>query len=92
MRRWRFTLFDLFVITLGVAVGLGYSRLPGTRWAEAMLVSCMLWIVVGMVQHARNGLAVWRACQNCEPERRHGAALSLARPVAVIAMVGAARL
>jgi hypothetical protein len=90
MRRLRFSVFDLFVVTLGVAGGLAYHRLPGVGWSDALLVMCAAWIVVGMVQQARSAAALWRSFPSADRELRNGAALALARPIAVIAMLTAA--
>src|SRR6478672_303316 len=90
MRHLRFSLFDLFVITLGVAAGLAYHRLPGVGLSEALLLMCATWIVVGMVQQMRNACDVWRSVASEHRDLRTGAALALARPVAIMAMLAAA--
>src|SRR5262245_42709907 len=90
MRGIRFSLFDLFVITLGVAAGLAYHRLSGVRWTDALLIACAAWIIVGMVRHTRSAFRVWRSLPSADRETRTGAALALARPIAVVAMLAAA--
>jgi hypothetical protein len=90
MHRWRFSLFDLFIITLGAAAGLAYHRLPNVPWTDALLIACATWIVVGMVQQMRSALGIWRSLNTADRELRHGAALALARPIAAIAMLAAA--
>lgn len=90
MRVLRFSLFDLFVITLGVAAGLGYHRVSGVRWTDAFLVSCATWIVVGMAQQTQSAYLLWRSIPKADHQTRNGAALALARPIAVFAMFAAA--
>jgi len=90
MRRLRFSLFDLFVITLGVAAALAYHRVSGVRWTDAFLALCSVWIVVGMAQQARSAYLIWRGISIGDKELRNGAVLALARPLAAIAMFAAA--
>src|SRR6478736_5009088 len=90
MRGLRFSLFDLFAITLGIAAGLAYHRLSGVRWTDAFLVSCATWILVGMAQQTQSAYAVWRSPRNADRHARNGGALALARPIAVFAMFTAA--
>src|SRR5437867_1137227 len=90
MRRIRFSLFDLFVITLGVAAGLGYHRFPGVRWADAVLVSCTAWVIVGMVQQMRTAWLAWRDLPGDDRQLRSGAMLAVLRPLVVVAMIAAA--
>src|SRR5438874_5348723 len=90
MGRLRFSVFDLFVITLGASAGLAYHRLPGVGWSDALLVMCATWIVVGMVQQARSAYDIWWSVSGADRELRNGAALAVARPIAVVAMIAAA--
>ena len=90
MRRLRFSVFDLFVITLGVAAGLAYHRVPGVSWSDALLLMCATWIAVGMVQQMRIAYVVWSSLPDADEELRNGAALAMARPIAVVAMLAAA--
>ncbi|HEY2410802.1 MAG TPA: hypothetical protein VGI40_01085 [Pirellulaceae bacterium] len=90
MRRLRFSLFDLFVVTLGVAAGLAYHRVPDVGWSDALLVMCATWIVVGMVEQSRSAYVTWRVVPRADRELRNGAALAMARPLAVVAMLAAA--
>jgi hypothetical protein len=90
MRRLRFSVFDLFVVTLGVAGGLAYHRVPGVGWFNALLLMCATWIVVGMLQQMRSACATWRAIPIADRELRNGAALAVARPIAVVALLAAA--
>jgi len=90
MRRLRFSVFDLLVITFGVAAGLAYHRLPGVGWSDALLVTCATWIVVGMVQQMRSAYGAWRSIPSADRELRTGAALAIARPIAVVSLLAAA--
>ncbi len=90
MRIVRFSVFDLFVITLGVAVGLAYHRLSGVRWTDAFLVCCATWIAVGMVQQTWSAFVVWRSLAAADSFICNGAVLAMIRPVAVLAMFAAA--
>ena len=51
-RAVRFTLLDLLVLTFGVAVGLGWLRLPGASSPEALLAAVSAFIAIGLAQQA----------------------------------------
>src|SRR5262249_36670858 len=65
-------------------------RVSGVRWTDAFLVSCATWIVVGMTQQTQSAYLVWHSIPKAEHQTRNGAALALARPIAVFAMFAAA--
>src|SRR5581483_12236185 len=90
IRVLRFSLFDLFVITLGVAAGLGYHRVSGVRWTDALLVSCATWIVVGMAQQAQRAYVVRRSLPKADYFNRNGSGFYVARSIAVFLMFAAA--
>jgi hypothetical protein len=90
MRRLRFSVFDLFVVTFGIAAALAYHRVPGVPWTDALLVMCATWVVVGMVQQALAAYGVWRGVPIADQELRNGAMLALVRPIAVVGLLAMA--
>lgn len=55
-RAVRFTLLDLLVLTFGVAVGLGWLRLPGASSPDALLAAVSAFIAIGLAQQAHEEL------------------------------------
>src|SRR5262245_41838409 len=50
--RLRFSIRGIFILTLGVAVGLAWRRVPGASVPDALLGALATWISIGMIQHA----------------------------------------
>jgi hypothetical protein len=66
---FRFSIGGLFVLTLGICVGLAHWRLPYGSAASAMLIACGAWLVIGLTAEAVQGLKRLKGAKDSPPER-----------------------
>jgi hypothetical protein len=50
--RFRFSIRGIFILTLGVAVGLAWRQVAGSSIADALLSAFAAWLAIGMFQYA----------------------------------------
>jgi hypothetical protein len=82
-RRLRFSIRGIFILTLGVAVGLAWRRVPGASVPDALLSALATWFAIGMVQYAaRKGLCARDT--HVETQVRHGADAVAAIAIAAV--------
>src|SRR5687767_12095238 len=68
--RFRFSIGGLFVLTLGICVGLAHWRLPYGSVVGAMLIACGAWLVIGLTVEAAQALARLKGDSHSPVDRR----------------------
>jgi len=71
-RRFQFSLGGLMVLVFGVAVGFSIASMKGLGFADGILAAAGAWIVLGLVNHARDLWSTYHVRQDLSRDERWG--------------------